>query len=83
VYARVSLRLPSIEWRLLSTSVGMMFILLVMPGGLGSQVTKLRDLLAKFSTGRRDTAAQQAAAAAATSEVASPTEPQANSEVQA
>ena len=82
VYARVSLRLPSIEWRLLSTSVGMMFILLVMPGGLGSQVTKLRDLLAKFSTGRRDAAAQQAAAAVAVQR-ASPTEPQANSEVPA
>ncbi|CAB4885306.1 unannotated protein [freshwater metagenome] len=47
VYTRGTLRLPSLEWRLLSTSVGVLIILLVMPGGLGSQVTKLRDLLAK------------------------------------
>jgi branched-chain amino acid transport system permease protein len=47
IYTRGTLRLPSLEWRLLSTSVGVLIILLVMPGGLGSQVTKLRDLLAK------------------------------------
>jgi branched-chain amino acid transport system permease protein len=47
IYTRGTLRLPSLEWRLLSTSVGVLIILLVMPGGLGSQVTRLRDLLAK------------------------------------
>ena len=47
VYTRGTLRLPSLEWRLLSTSVGVLLVLLVLPGGLGSQVTKLRDLLAK------------------------------------
>ena len=47
IYTRGTLRLPSLEWRLLSTSIGVLLILLVMPGGLGTQVTKLRDLLAK------------------------------------
>jgi branched-chain amino acid transport system permease protein len=47
IYTRGTLRLPSLEWRLLSTSVGVLIILLVMPGGLGSQVTRLRDLLVK------------------------------------
>jgi branched-chain amino acid transport system permease protein len=47
VYSRATLRLPSLEWRLLSTSLGVLIILLVLPGGLGSQVTKLRDLIAK------------------------------------
>ena len=47
IYTRGTLRLPSLEWRLLSTSVGVLIILLVLPGGLGSQITKLRDLLVK------------------------------------
>jgi branched-chain amino acid transport system permease protein len=47
IYLRGTLRLPTLEWRLLSTSLGVLLILLVMPGGLGSQITKLRDLIAK------------------------------------
>lgn len=47
VFSRATLRLPSLEWRLLSTSFGVLLILLVLPGGLGSQITKLRDLVAR------------------------------------
>ena len=47
IYLLVTLRLPSLEWRLLSSSVGVLLILLVMPSGLGSQVIKLRDLFAQ------------------------------------
>ena len=47
VFSRATLRLPSLEWRLLSTSFGVLLILLVLPGGLGSQIIKLRDLVAR------------------------------------
>ena len=58
IYTRGTLRLPSLEWRLLSTSVGVLIILLVMPGGLGSQLTKLRDLLAKAAQRSRSLEAE-------------------------
>ena len=53
IFSRATLRLPSLEWRLLSTSVGVLLILLVLPGGLGSQITKLRDLIADAAHRRR------------------------------
>ena len=68
VYSRVTLRLPSLEWRLLSTSFGVLLILLVMPAGLGSQVTKLRDLIAKFANRRTDAATDTEIADAAENE---------------
>ncbi len=61
IYLRGTLRLPTVEWRLLSTSVGVLLILLVLPGGLGSQITKLRDLVAKAA--RRGHAEETEAAA--------------------
>jgi branched-chain amino acid transport system permease protein len=51
VYSRVTLRLPSLEWRLMATAFGVLLILLVMPAGLASQITRLRDLIAR--TARR------------------------------
>jgi hypothetical protein len=59
IYSRLTLRLPSLEWRLLSTSIGVLVILLVLPGGLGSQVTKVRDLIAKAARKRADIAAMR------------------------
>ena len=53
VYSRTTLRLHSLEWRLLTTSIGVLLILLVMPAGLGSQLTKVRDLIAKAATKRQ------------------------------
>ncbi len=53
VYIGATLRLPD-EWRLLSTSFSVLLILLVMPAGLGSQVTKIRDLIARGARRRHD-----------------------------
>ena len=53
LYSRITLRLPSEVWRLLSTSIGVLLILLVLPGGLGSQIIRLRDLVAKAARKRR------------------------------
>jgi len=53
IYSRATLRLPSLEWRLLTTSIGVLLILLVMPAGLGSQITKVRDLIARAATRRQ------------------------------
>ncbi|MCU1393395.1 MAG: ABC-type branched-chain amino acid transport system, permease component [Ilumatobacteraceae bacterium] len=73
VFSRATLRLPTLEWRLLSTSFGVLLILLVLPGGLGSQVTKLRDLIARAALKRRAGApsepASTDAATVATTEV--------------
>ena len=52
LYSRITLRLPTLEWRLLATSVGVLLILLVIPAGLGSQVTKVRDLIARAALRR-------------------------------
>ncbi|HEY4332843.1 MAG TPA: ABC transporter permease [Ilumatobacteraceae bacterium] len=60
IYLRGTLRLPTMEWRLLSTSVGVLLILLVMPAGLGSQITRMRDLIAKAA--RRGHTAEATAA---------------------
>ena len=64
LYSRITLRLPTLEWRLLATSIGVLLILLVLPGGLGSQVIKLRDLVAKAAHKYHDRQAQVPAAAA-------------------
>jgi branched-chain amino acid transport system permease protein len=56
IFSRLTLRLPSLEWRLLSTSFGVLLILLALPGGLASQVFKLRDLIANAARRRRSTA---------------------------
>jgi branched-chain amino acid transport system permease protein len=53
LYSRITLRLHSLEWRLLTTSIGVLLILLVMPAGLGSQITKMRDLIAKAANRRQ------------------------------
>ena len=57
LYSRITLRLPTLEWRLLATSFGVLLILLVMPAGLGSQIVKLRDLFASWASKRRRAAA--------------------------
>jgi branched-chain amino acid transport system permease protein len=55
-------------WQLLSTGFGVLLVLLVLPGGLGSLWVKLRDVAVRLLTGRRtDDPAVQAAA---------PTEPE-------
>lgn len=67
LYSRITLRLPTVEWRLLATSFGVLLILLVMPAGLGSQIVKLRDLFARWALRRPHTTAPAT--------VAEPTEP--------
>jgi len=62
LYSRTTLRLHSLEWRLLTTSIGVLLILLVMPSGLGSQITKVRDLIARAATRRQNRSAAPAAA---------------------
>ena len=62
IFSRATLRLPSLEWRLISSSFGVLVILLVMPGGLGSQVTTLRDLVAKAARKRAGTPADHTTA---------------------
>ena len=54
-------------WRLLSTGFGVLLVLLVLPGGLGSLWVKLRDVVVRLLTGQRvnDPWAQHPQAAAA------------------
>ena len=40
-------------WRLLSTGFGVLLVLLVLPGGLGSLWVKLRDVVVRLLTGQR------------------------------
>ncbi|HUC33107.1 MAG TPA: ABC transporter permease, partial [Ilumatobacteraceae bacterium] len=40
-------------WRLFSTALGVLIVLLVLPGGLGSLWVKLRDVVVRLLTGRR------------------------------
>lgn len=42
------------NWRFFSSSVGVLFVLLVIPGGLGSVVYKLRDLWLRWVADRND-----------------------------
>lgn len=41
------------DWRYLSSSIGVLFVLLVIPGGLGSVVYRLRDLWLRWIAQRR------------------------------
>lgn len=83
IYTRGTLRLPSLEWRLLSTSVGVLIILLVMPGGLGSQVTKLRDLLGKAAKRLHSHSSESASAPVSPVDAPSaPADPQTQTEMQ-
>ncbi len=43
------------EWRLLSSAVGVLLVLLILPGGLASLVIKLRDRVVLLATGRTGT----------------------------
>jgi branched-chain amino acid transport system permease protein len=45
--------LPS-NWRFFSSSIGVLFVLLVIPGGLGSVVYKVRDLWLRWVADRRE-----------------------------
>ena len=56
VYIGSTNRLPD-DWRLLATSFSVLLILLVMPAGLGSQITKLRDVIARAAIRRQATPA--------------------------
>jgi branched-chain amino acid transport system permease protein len=40
------------EWRLLSSAVGVLLVLLILPGGLASLVIKIRDRIVILATGR-------------------------------
>ena len=40
-------------WQLLSTGAGVLLVLLILPGGLGSLWVKLRDVVVKLLTGTR------------------------------
>ncbi|HRE02248.1 MAG TPA: branched-chain amino acid ABC transporter permease, partial [Ilumatobacteraceae bacterium] len=50
-YIGVTSRLPD-EWRILATSLSVLLILLVMPSGLGSQIVKVRDIIARAAQRR-------------------------------
>ena len=45
--------ITSQEWQLLSTGVGVLVVLLILPGGLGSLWVKLRDVAVRLLTRRR------------------------------
>ena len=45
--------ITSPEWQLLSTGVGVLVVLLILPGGLGSLWVKLRDVAVRLLTRRR------------------------------
>ncbi|MDO9175844.1 MAG: hypothetical protein Q7V62_13645, partial [Actinomycetota bacterium] len=40
-------------WQLLSTGFGVLLVLLILPGGLGSLWVKLRDVIVRVITGQR------------------------------
>jgi len=42
------------SWRFFTTSVGVLFVLLVIPGGLGSVLYKVRDIWLRWVADRRD-----------------------------
>jgi hypothetical protein len=42
------------EWRFLSTAVGVLFVLLALPGGLGALVIRIRDDLSQRIAKRHD-----------------------------
>jgi branched-chain amino acid transport system permease protein len=44
--------ITSAEWRLLSSAIGVLFVLLILPGGLASLVIKIRDRLVTLIVGR-------------------------------
>jgi branched-chain amino acid transport system permease protein len=41
------------EWQLLSSGFGVLLVLLILPGGLGSLWVKLRDVIVRLLTGGR------------------------------
>lgn len=45
--------ITSSEWRILSSGVGVLFVLLVLPGGLGGLVNRLRDRFVAFAVARQ------------------------------
>ena len=71
-------------WQLLSTGFGVLLVLLVLPGGLGSLWVKLRDVTVRLLTGQRvDTPPAEPAAdpaATATEPAATATEPAATAD---
>lgn len=59
-------------WQLLSTGFGVLLVLLVLPGGLGSLWVKLRDVAVRLLTGRRADEPDPAPDASTQSEGATP-----------
>lgn len=51
--------ITSPEWRLLSSAIGVLIVLLILPGGLASLVIKVRDRLVTAIVGRRSPAATE------------------------
>ncbi len=51
--------ITSPEWQLLSTGVGVLVVLLILPGGLGSLWVKLRDVVVRLLTRRRSAAGDE------------------------
>ena len=45
--------ITSAEWRLLSSALGVLIVLLILPGGLASLVIKVRDRVVAFAIGRQ------------------------------
>ena len=54
VYVRGANWLLPAEWQFLATGAGLLLVLLILPGGLGSAIADLRDSVLRWIERRRD-----------------------------